>query len=113
MLVRGGVGDGQTLGSYTTPEEAFHSLIGAPLPSAYVRDTRIQPLDRNGAVIGWEDDPMFFLLDSVDADVFYVHSVVPYWMARPGRGAVTTWDLLDQALHECLGEPDRLWNAED
>ncbi len=105
--------DGPVIGSYTSAEEAVWSLIGMPIPSVYIRDTRVEPTDRNGEPVGWDDDPEFFDV-GYRSDVYHTHiNDVPCWVANPYRQPATTWDLLDDAFRECLGDPDRAWNTVD
>lgn len=102
---------GHFIDVYASAEEALHSVLGDPIPSAYIHDTRVQPVDKNGQPIAWTDDPGFFQLNGDDSDAYFVHiGGAPYWIARPVGRMSTTWDLLDEALFECLGEPDRPYN---
>lgn len=94
---------------YPSAEEAVHSIVGQPIPSAYISDTRVQPVDQRGDPADWSaaDVAVFILPDGAD-----VYAAAGSWVARPAGRMSTTWDLLDDALAECLGPPVRPWNAD-
>lgn len=92
-------------GGYSSAEEAVHSIVGQPIPSAYINDTRVQPINQSGDPVSWSADvDVFILPDGADA-----YAAAGSWVARPAGRMSTTWDLLDGALAECLGRPDRPW----
>jgi hypothetical protein len=103
-----------------TPEEALHQVLGDPLPSAYMRDSRVEPADRNGTPVNWQDDPEAFHLWA-DPDHTTEIGYVWYdpdnetWFVRLDAWPANEWaphELLDEALSDCLGDPDRPYNSD-
>jgi hypothetical protein len=94
---------------YPSAEEAVYSIVGQPILSAYINDTRVLPVDEYGDPTDWSADVTVFNLPDWSA---VVYADAGSWVARPAGRLSTTWDLLDGALDECLGPPERPWNAE-